>query len=161
MAQGTTVKVAGPLIVAENMADARMYDVVRVSRDRLVGEIIAVSYTHLGNVVDTADNAVGTFHQRIADDGGQHDAMGTGVQGHNDDTIGIPQVMGFAGPLVHAQQQVMMLSVNGRGQLLIGNGFNGLRVIRQGGAAAQGQDQGQDKADDSLDHIARSPFLHV
>ena len=51
-----------------------------------------------GNVVDTADNAVGTFHQRIADDGGQHDAMGTGVQGHNDDTIGIPQVMGFAGP---------------------------------------------------------------
>ena len=32
MAQGTIVKVAGPLIVAENMADARMYDVVRVSR---------------------------------------------------------------------------------------------------------------------------------
>ena len=26
MAQGTTVKVAGPLIVAENMADARMYE---------------------------------------------------------------------------------------------------------------------------------------
>ncbi|MEG0268622.1 MAG: V-type ATP synthase subunit A [Clostridia bacterium] len=40
MAQGKIVKVAGPLIVAENMADARMYDVVRVSRDRLVGEII-------------------------------------------------------------------------------------------------------------------------
>ncbi|MDD3336932.1 MAG: V-type ATP synthase subunit A [Eubacteriales bacterium] len=40
MAQGTIVKVAGPLIIAENMADARMFDVVRVSRDRLVGEII-------------------------------------------------------------------------------------------------------------------------
>ena len=40
MAQGTIVKVAGPLIVAENMADARMYDVVRVSNHRLVGEII-------------------------------------------------------------------------------------------------------------------------
>ena len=40
MAQGTIVKVAGPLIVAENMADARMYDVVRVSKNRLVGEII-------------------------------------------------------------------------------------------------------------------------
>ena len=40
MAQGTIVKVAGPLIVAKDMADARMYDVVRVSRDRLVGEII-------------------------------------------------------------------------------------------------------------------------
>ena len=31
MPQGTIVKVAGPLIVAEGMADARMYDVVRVS----------------------------------------------------------------------------------------------------------------------------------
>ncbi len=40
MALGTIVKVAGPLIVAENMADARMYDVVRVSKNRLVGEII-------------------------------------------------------------------------------------------------------------------------
>ena len=40
MAQGTIVKVAGPLIVAENMVDARMYDVVRVSKSRLVGEII-------------------------------------------------------------------------------------------------------------------------
>ncbi len=40
MPQGTIVKVAGPLIVAEGMADCRMYDVVRVSRHRLVGEII-------------------------------------------------------------------------------------------------------------------------
>ena len=40
MAHGTIVKVAGPLIVAENMSDARMYDVVRVSKNRLVGEII-------------------------------------------------------------------------------------------------------------------------
>ncbi len=40
MPQGTIVKVAGPLIVAENMADARMYDVVRVSKYRLVGEVI-------------------------------------------------------------------------------------------------------------------------
>ena len=40
MPQGTIVKVAGPLIVAENMGDARMYDVVRVSKRRLVGEVI-------------------------------------------------------------------------------------------------------------------------
>lgn len=40
MPQGTIVKVAGPLIVAEHMADARMYDVVRVSSHRLVGEVI-------------------------------------------------------------------------------------------------------------------------
>ena len=40
MAQGTIVKVAGSLIVAKGMADARMYDVVRVSEDQLIGEII-------------------------------------------------------------------------------------------------------------------------
>lgn len=40
MAQGTIIKVAGPLIVAGGLADARMYDVVRVSNSRLVGEII-------------------------------------------------------------------------------------------------------------------------
>ncbi|NLF28152.1 MAG: V-type ATP synthase subunit A [Clostridiales bacterium] len=34
------VKVAGPLIVADGMRDATMYDVVRVSDKRLVGEII-------------------------------------------------------------------------------------------------------------------------
>ena len=29
--QGKIVKVSGPLIVAENMADSKMYDVVKVS----------------------------------------------------------------------------------------------------------------------------------
>lgn len=38
--QGRIVKVSGPLVVAEGMADARMFDVVRVSESRLIGEII-------------------------------------------------------------------------------------------------------------------------
>ena len=46
MPQGTIVKVAGPLIVADNMADARMYDVVRVSSKRLVGEVIELRGDH-------------------------------------------------------------------------------------------------------------------
>lgn len=37
---GRTVKVSGPLIIAEDMADVKMYDVVRVSKKRLVGEVI-------------------------------------------------------------------------------------------------------------------------
>ena len=37
---GKIIKVAGPLIVAENMGDSKMYDVVRVSDERLIGEII-------------------------------------------------------------------------------------------------------------------------
>ncbi|HID95994.1 MAG TPA: V-type ATP synthase subunit A [Candidatus Latescibacteria bacterium] len=37
---GRIVKVSGPLVVAEGMGDARMFDVVRVSERRLIGEII-------------------------------------------------------------------------------------------------------------------------
>lgn len=37
---GIITKVSGPLIVAENMADVHMFDVVRVSEKRLIGEII-------------------------------------------------------------------------------------------------------------------------
>ena len=37
---GRIIKVSGPLIVAENMQDSKMYDVVRVSDKKLIGEII-------------------------------------------------------------------------------------------------------------------------
>ncbi|UCE17427.1 MAG: V-type ATP synthase subunit A [Gemmatimonadota bacterium] len=40
MKQGTIVKVSGPLVVAEGMDEARMYDVVRVSEKKLIGEVI-------------------------------------------------------------------------------------------------------------------------
>ena len=38
--EGKVVKVAGPLIVVENMKDAKMFDVVRIGEKGLVGEII-------------------------------------------------------------------------------------------------------------------------
>ena len=40
MTTGTITKVAGPLVIAEGMRDANMFDVVRVSEQRLIGEII-------------------------------------------------------------------------------------------------------------------------
>ncbi len=40
MAEGRIIKVSGPLVIAEGMGNARMYDVVRVSDSRLIGEII-------------------------------------------------------------------------------------------------------------------------
>lgn len=40
MIQGTIVKVSGPLVIAEGMKQANMFDVVRVSEHRLIGEII-------------------------------------------------------------------------------------------------------------------------
>ena len=38
--QGKVIKVSGPLIVAEGMADSKIYDVVRVGKQKLIGEII-------------------------------------------------------------------------------------------------------------------------
>ncbi len=37
---GKIVKISGPLVVAEGMRDSNMFDVVRVSKKRLIGEII-------------------------------------------------------------------------------------------------------------------------
>ena len=40
MSKGVIKKVAGPLVIAQGMRDANMFDVVRVSEQRLIGEII-------------------------------------------------------------------------------------------------------------------------
>lgn len=40
MKSGIITKVAGPLVIADGMRDANMFDVVRVSKQRLIGEII-------------------------------------------------------------------------------------------------------------------------
>ena len=40
MSHGRIVKVAGPLVVAEGMQDVSMFDVVRVSDRRLIGEVL-------------------------------------------------------------------------------------------------------------------------
>ena len=40
MSKGAIKKVAGPLVIAEGMRDANLFDVVRVSEHRLIGEII-------------------------------------------------------------------------------------------------------------------------
>lgn len=42
MRKGVIVKVAGPLVVADQMQDARMFDMVRVSEKSLIGEIIEI-----------------------------------------------------------------------------------------------------------------------
>lgn len=42
MTNGIIKKVAGPLVIAEGMKDANMFDVVRVSKEHLIGEIIEI-----------------------------------------------------------------------------------------------------------------------
>ena len=50
MATGKIKKVAGPLVIAEGMRDANMYDVVRVSESRLIGAIIEISSGIRGDI---------------------------------------------------------------------------------------------------------------
>lgn len=40
--QGKIIKIAGPLVVAENIPGAKMFDVVRVGEERLIGEILEI-----------------------------------------------------------------------------------------------------------------------
>ena len=54
MATGKIKKVAGPLVIAEGMRDANMYDVVRVSESRLIGEIIEMH----GDILEPTPNTV-------------------------------------------------------------------------------------------------------
>ncbi|OWK27383.1 MAG: V-type ATP synthase subunit A [Parcubacteria group bacterium GW2011_GWA2_38_13b] len=42
MKQGKIIKVSGPLVVAEGMESARMYDVVKIGKEELIGEIIEI-----------------------------------------------------------------------------------------------------------------------
>ena len=37
---GKIIKVSGPLVVAENMAGAKMYELVKIGWSKLVGEVI-------------------------------------------------------------------------------------------------------------------------
>ncbi len=43
MEKGTIIKVSGPLVVANGMKDAKMYEVARVSDEKLMGEIIEIN----------------------------------------------------------------------------------------------------------------------
>jgi V/A-type H+-transporting ATPase subunit A len=42
LSQGRIIKVSGPLVIAEGMRDANMFDVVRVSEHQLIGEILEI-----------------------------------------------------------------------------------------------------------------------
>ncbi len=46
MAEGVVVKVAGPLVVARGLRDPKMYDLVKVGAERLMGEIIELRGDH-------------------------------------------------------------------------------------------------------------------
>ena len=45
MVEGKILKVSGPLVIAEGMREANMFDVVHVGEARLTGEIIEIQGT--------------------------------------------------------------------------------------------------------------------
>ncbi len=47
MNKGQIVKVSGPLVVAKDMPEARMYDVVKVGQQKLIGEIVEIKGEHV------------------------------------------------------------------------------------------------------------------
>jgi V/A-type H+-transporting ATPase subunit A len=57
--RGTIVKVAGPLVVATGMSGVRMYDVVLVSENRLVGEVIELDGDRAGVQVYEETGGIG------------------------------------------------------------------------------------------------------
>lgn len=59
-AQGTIVKVSGPLVVAEGMNGAQMYEVVKVSEQQLTGEIIELEGDRASIQVYEETSGIGT-----------------------------------------------------------------------------------------------------
>lgn len=58
--QGRIVKVAGPLVIAEGLAHANMFDVVRVGPQRLIGEIIEMRGDRASIQVYEETSGIGT-----------------------------------------------------------------------------------------------------
>ena len=52
MSTGTIKKVAGPLVIARGMNEANMFDVVRVSEQRLIGEWFRTCFEQAGATVE-------------------------------------------------------------------------------------------------------------
>ena len=65
MSTGTIKKVAGPLVIAEGMRDANMFDVVRVSSQRLIGEIIEMHGDEASVQVYEETSGLGPAARRI------------------------------------------------------------------------------------------------
>jgi len=40
MTNGKIVSISGPLVIADSLPEAKMYEVVRIGKDKLFGEII-------------------------------------------------------------------------------------------------------------------------
>ena len=79
MAKGTIVKVSGPLVVASGMRDANMYDVVRVSSHKLIGEIIEMRGDNASIQVYEETSGLGPGEEVVSTDAPLSVELGPGL----------------------------------------------------------------------------------
>ena len=92
MSKGTIKKVAGPLVIAEGMRDANMFDVVRVSKQRLIGEIIEIHGDQASIQVYEETSGLGPGEPVESTDAPLSVELGPGLIGGIFDGIGRPLV---------------------------------------------------------------------
>ena len=99
MSQGTILKVSGPLVIAEGMKDANMFDVVRVSDDHLIGEIIEMHGDKASVQVYEETSGIGTGEKVVSTGEPMSVELGPGLIGSIYDGIQRPldDIMKVAG----------------------------------------------------------------
>lgn len=109
--KGTIKKVAGPLVVAEGMRDANMYDVVRVSSEQLIGEIIEMHGDLASIQVYEETAGLGPGEEVVSTDAPMSVELGPGLIGSIYDGIQRPldDIMKVSGNLLNRGVQVPSL----------------------------------------------------
>lgn len=112
MSKGTIKKVAGPLVIAEGMRDANMFDVVRVSEQRLIGEIIEIHGDRASIQVYEETSGLGPGEPVESTDEPMSVELGPGLIGSIFDGIQRPlvEIMKICGSSLHRGVEVSPLS---------------------------------------------------
>ena len=111
MTTGTITKVAGPLVIAEGMRDANMFDVVRVSEQRLIGEIIEMHGDRASIQVYEETSGLGPGEEVVSTGAPMSVELGPGLIGSIYDGIQRPldDIMKVSGNLLKRGVQVPSL----------------------------------------------------
>ena len=109
--RGTIKKVAGPLVVATGMRDANMYDVVRVSEEELIGEIIEMHGDQASIQVYEETAGLGPGKEVVSTGAPMSVELGPGLIGSIYDGIQRPldDIMKVSGNLLNRGVQVPSL----------------------------------------------------
>ncbi|MEK7627422.1 MAG: V-type ATP synthase subunit A, partial [Patescibacteria group bacterium] len=81
MKQGKIIKVSGPLVVAEGMENAKMYDVVKIGKEELIGEIIEIKEDKISVQVYEETSGIGPGDPAYLTDAPLTVELGPGLMG--------------------------------------------------------------------------------